>query len=191
MDLQVATTEKVCPRDEIAAYVDGEISPREELELELHFAACKTCADELNSQKTLLCALDSFRPAKDDIDLPEDFTKVVVAKAESKVSGLRRPQERRKALFISAGLLFLIVLGFGGETGAVVGSFGAIAEKFAIAGSFLVHFIYDVTVGVTIILRSLSNQLIFNSAVSFFVIDFVFVISLLTLSRLVGRHNRA
>jgi len=189
MDLQIATTEKVCPREEIAAYVDGEISPREELELELHFAACKACADELNSQKTLLCALDSIGHGKEEIELPEDFTKVVVTAAESKVSGLRRPQERRKALFVCAGLFFLIVLALGGETRAVFGSFGTIAEQFAIAGSFLVHFVYDITVGVTIILRSLSNQLVFNSAVSFFVITVIFLISLLTLSRLVLRHN--
>jgi hypothetical protein len=191
MDLRIATTEKVCPREEIAAYVDGEIPPREELELELHFAACRTCADELNSQKTLLCALDSFRPAKDDIELPEDFTKVVVTAAESKVSGLRRPQERRKALYVCAGLFLLIVFALGGETRTVFGSFGTVAEQLAIVGSFLVHFVYDITVGVTIILRSLSNQLVFNSAVSFFVITVIFLISLLTLSRLVIRQNRA
>lgn len=188
MKPQIDTTEKVCPREEIAAYVDGEISPREELELELHFAACKTCADELNSQKTLLCALDSFRPAKDDIELPEDFTKVVVTAAESKVSGLRRPQERRKALYVCVGLFLLFVIG--GETQALFGSVGTVAEQFARAGSFLVHFVYDITLGVTIILRSLSNQLVFNSAVSFFVITVIFLISLLTLSRLVMRHNR-
>lgn len=186
---QIGTTEKICPREEIAGYIDGEISPHEELELELHFAVCKTCADELNSQKKLLCVLDSFRPAKDDIELPKDFTKVVVTAAESKVSGLRRPQERRKALFVCVGLFLLFVIG--GESQALFGSLGTIAEQFARAGSFLIRFVYDITVGVTIILRSLSNQLVFNSAVSFFVITVIFLISLLTISRLVMRQNRA
>jgi hypothetical protein len=189
MKPQIATTEKVCPREEIAAYVDGEISPREELELELHFAACKACSDELNSQKKLLCALDSIGRGKEEIELPDDFTKVVVTAAESKVSGLRRPQERRMALYVCVGLFFLFVIG--GETQALFGSLGTITEQFAIAGRFLVHFVYDITVGMTIILRSLSNQLVFNSAVSFFVITVVFLISLLTLSRLVMRQNRA
>lgn len=189
MKQQIAKSYEFCPREDIAAYVDGEISPRQELEMELHFASCKTCADELNSQKKLLCALDSFGPAKDEIDLPEDFTRVVVANAESKVSGLRRPQERRKALFVCAGLFFLLVIG--GETEVLFGSTRAIAEQLAAGGTFLVHLIYDIAVGVTIILRSLSHQLVFNSAVSLFVIAVIFVISLLTLSRLFTRYKRA
>jgi anti-sigma factor RsiW len=189
MDLRIATTEKVCPREEIAAYVDGEIPPREELELELHFAACRTCSDELNSQKKLLCALDSIGRGREEIELPEDFTKVVVTAAESKVSGLRRPQERRKALFVCAILFLLFVIA--GETQVLFGSVGAITEQIAAAGSVFVHFVYDITLGITIILRSLSNHLVFSSSVSFFVITVVLLISLLTLSRLFIRHDRA
>jgi hypothetical protein len=189
MKQQTAQLNELCPLTEIAAYIDGELAPREELELELHFAACKTCADELNSQKKLLCALDSFRPAKDDIELPEDFTKVVVTTAESKVSGLRRPQERRTALYVCIGLFLLFVVG--GEAQALFGSLKIVGEQIVVGATFVFHFIYDVTVGVTILLRSLSNQLVFNSAVSLFVITVVFLISLLMLSRLVTRHNRA
>ncbi len=189
MKEQTAKSVRACPRDEIAAYIDGEISPREELGLEMHFAVCGTCSEELNSQKQLLCALDSFRPAKDEIDLPADFTKVVVAKAESNVSGLRRPRERRMAFFVCTGLFLLFVIG--GETQALFGTVGTIAEKIAVAGSFLLHFVYDVTVGVTIILRSLSNQIVFGSVVSFLLIAVVFFVSFLTLSRLITRYKRA
>lgn len=189
MKRQTAQSNELCPREQIGAYLDGELAPREELELELHFAACKMCAEELNSQKTLLCALDSFRPAKDDIELPEDFTKVVVTTAESKVSGLRRPQERRTALYVCIGLFLLFVIG--GEAQALFGSVGTIGEQIVVAGRFVVHFVYDVALGVTILLRSISNQLFFSSAVSLFVITIVFLISLLMLSRLVTRHKRA
>ncbi len=70
--------EKVCPKSEIAAYIDGELSPRQELDLELHLAACRSCAEELNEQKKLLCALDFALEDESEIELPENFTKVIV-----------------------------------------------------------------------------------------------------------------
>jgi hypothetical protein len=186
-----ATTQTSCPREEIAAYVDGEISPREELELEMHFAVCKTCADELNSQKKLLCALDSFCLNEKEIELPENFTKVIVTTAESKVSGLRRPQERRTALFICTALFLLVLLGLGAETETVLASFWKFADQFAAVVGFVAHLVYDIAFGITVILRSLSSQLFFSSAGSFGFIAVFFIISLITLSRLVLRYNRA
>ena len=190
MNLQDLTTEKSCPREEIAAYVDGEIAPREELELELHFSGCKICADELNSQKKLLCALDSICCEK-EIELPENFTKVIVTTAESNVSGLRRPQERRAALFICAALFLLVLIGLGGERESAFGTFTTFAEQFATVAGFAAHLVYDISVGLAIIMRALSNQLVFNSAITFFLIAVFFIVSVLTLSRLVTRFNRA
>jgi len=190
MNLQVNTTEKVCPREEIAAYVDGEISPREELELEMHFAVCKTCSEELNTQKKLLCALDSALLSEREIEIPENFVRVVVTKAESSVSGLRRPQERWTALFICSALFLLVLIGLGEETGTIFAAFGKFAEQFMAVGSFIAHLIYDFAVGITVILRSLSNQFVFNSAVSVGLIIILFLLSLLTVSRLVVRFNR-
>ena len=55
---QANETNRFCPRPEITAYLDGDLSPREEFDLDLHFAGCAACTDELNQQKKLLCALD-------------------------------------------------------------------------------------------------------------------------------------
>jgi predicted anti-sigma-YlaC factor YlaD len=187
----VAKIQETCPREEIAAYIDGEIGPREELELEMHFAACKVCTDELNSQKKLLCALDSFCQNEKEIELPENFTRIIVTTAESKVSGLRRPQERRIAFFICSALFLLMLLGLGGETETVLGSFAKFAEQFAVVVGFVGHLVYDVAFGLTVILRSLSNQVFFSSAVSFGFIAILFLISIFALSRLVLRFNRA
>ncbi len=186
-----AKNQSSCPREEIAAYVDGEISPREELELEMHFANCKICAEELNSQKTLLCALDSFCLNEREIELPENFTKVIVATAESNVSGLRRPQERRKALFICSTLFLLVLFALGSEPNAYLATFWKFAEQFVAVGSFIVHLIFDLVVGITIVLRFLGHHFVFSSAATFGLIAVLFVISLLTLSRLVLRYNRA
>lgn len=188
---ETATIQTTCPREEIASYIDCEISPREELELEMHFAGCKICTDELNSQKKLLCALDSFCLNEKEIELPENFTKVIVTTAESRVSGLRRPQERRNALFICSALFLLVLLGVGGEIDSVLGTFGKFAEQFAAVVGFVAHLIYDIAFGIIVILRSLSSQLFFNSAASFGFIAVFFLISVFALSRLVLRHNRA
>ncbi len=45
MSSPIATTEE-CPRAQLAAYIDGELFPREELELEMHIPVCKSCAAE-------------------------------------------------------------------------------------------------------------------------------------------------
>ena len=187
---ETAKIEASCPREEIAAYIDGEISPREELELEMHFAACKPCTEELNSQKKLLCALDSFCLNEKEIELPENFTKVIVTTAESRVSGLRRPQERRTALFICSALFLLVLLGLGGETDSVLGTFAKFADQFAAVAGFVAHLVYDIAFGITVILRSLSSQFVFNSAASFGFVAVFFLISVLTLSRLVIRYNQ-
>mgnify|MGYP001607530754 FL=1 len=99
---------KICPLEEISLYLDGELSSKDEMLLELHLVNCSVCREELNSQKKMLSAL-SFAFAKPhEIELPKDFTKVVVTKAESGVKGLRCRKERLQALFLCS-VLFLIL----------------------------------------------------------------------------------
>ncbi|CAN5418576.1 hypothetical protein BH20ACI1_BH20ACI1_32510 [soil metagenome] len=183
--------EKVCPQNEIAAYIDGELLPREELDLEMHLAACRPCTAELNEQKKLLCALDFALEDESEIELPENFTKVIVTTAESNVSGLRRPQERFKAFFICAALTLLVLLGLGSETGTVVGTFWKIGDQILAVGGFAFHLIYDVAIGTAIILRSLSHHIAFNSTVSVVFLIGILFIGLITFSRLIVRFNRA
>ncbi len=192
MNLHTATIENVCSqRSDLAAYIDGELSSREELELELHLAVCKDCGEELNEQKKLLCALDFVLENEKEIKLPANFTRVVVAHAESKVSGLRRPQERSKSLFVCSALFLLVLLALGGETRAVFNTFAKFAEQFLAVGVFVWHLIYDVAVGTAIILRSLSNQIVFNSNFSFAVLIGVFFIFLGFASCFMARTNRS
>lgn len=193
MNLPIATAEKVCSQQsEIAAYIDGELGLREEMALEVHFAKCAACANELNEQKKLLCALDfALENKQAEIALPANFTKVVVANAESSVSGLRQPKERFSALFVCAALFLAVLLGLGNEIEAVLNTFIQFSEQiFAVAG-FVAHFVYDIGIGLFVISRSLSNQFVFNSTASSFLLAAVFAVALLTFSRLVRRFNRA
>lgn len=139
--------------DDIAAYVDGELPSVGELELEAHFASCKSCAAELNVQKQLLHELEFNLKQNADIELPPDFAKVVVANAESTVAGLRRPRERFNALFISGGLGLFVLMSFG-----VSASTSLFFDKIAAVASFFGHFIYDVLLGVVVILRGVAVQ---------------------------------
>ena len=191
MNLHDHAIEKNCShRSDIAAYIDGELSPGEELELEMHVAVCKLCAAELNEQKTLLQALDFAFEDKNSIELPANFTRLVVANAESKVSGLRRPQERFKALFVCAALFLLVLLGFGGETKTVVETFGKFADQFLAVGGFVWNLIYDIAFGAAIILRSLSHQIIYNMTISAAFLVVALLISALAVSRLIVRPTR-
>ena len=123
MQNQTEKIEESCPRTEIAAYIDGELSPSAEMDLEKHFAVCKNCDAEFNEQKKLLRALDFAFDEKTDFELPENFTRSVVVKAESNVSGLRRREERFRALYLCAILFLLVIVGLGNETEAVFSTF--------------------------------------------------------------------
>jgi anti-sigma factor RsiW len=191
MNSHAVTIENVCSqRSELAAYIDGELSPREELELEIHLAICKSCSEELNEQKKLLRALDFALENENEIELPANFTRIVVANAESHVSGLRRPQERSKSLFVCAALLLLVLLGLGGETRTIFVAFTKFAEQLLAVGGFVWHLIYDVAVGTAIILRSLSHQIVFDRNFSVAVLIGFFFISFVFASRFMARANR-
>lgn len=189
MDFQDFKNTNGCPRTDIAAYIDGELAPREELELEIHFAACKDCAEELNQQKKLLHALD-FVLEENEIELPENFTKVVVANAESRVSGLRRPNERYNALFICSALSLLVFAGFGSEARNILSTSGVVVEQVLAVFGFIAHLAYDVAVGATVILRSLCFRFVFNSAGSLVLTTILFGFSALIFSRLLFRYKR-
>lgn len=161
MDRTDQNIETLCPTDDISAYLDGELSPQAELHLELHLAGCPECTHRLNEQKSLLLALESTldEPA---LELPLDFSKSVVAHAESRVSGIRRPRELWLALAIGTGLFVVSVLALGGNAGP---AFGVIGAGMAL-GQVLLHFLLDISLGTAVIIRTLFSNFIGGSPVS-------------------------
>lgn len=191
MNLPVATIENECPRAQLAAYIDGELLPREELELEMHLAICKNCTAELNEQKKLLCVLDFALESEKEIELPVNFTKIIVANAESNVTGLRSSKERFRALFVCLGLFLLVILGLGGQIEQVLNTYIKFTDKIFAVFGFVFHLIYDVSIGTAVILRSLGSGLVNNSGIAFAVFAAFLLFSLFALSRLFVRYNRA
>lgn len=189
MERVVTTNEFCCPSPDISAYVDGELTPDQELQLDLHMAGCRVCSDELNSQKNLLNALEGSFDER-EIDLPADFTKTVVVHAESHVTGLRHPSERRRAAIVFVTLVIFAVAALGSNLGAVLSSISSLAEKAAAVVSSFGHFCYSIALGSVIILRSIASGFIFESGITASIFLLVFVMSLLLSSRLLVRFHR-
>jgi len=180
-----------CPRFEIAEYLDGELSSREELDLELHFAGCRICANEINAQKKVSSTLEILlEEEKDEIPLPENFIKVITTKAETNLDGLRCSKERSRGLFICAMLFLIIAFGFGLEGRTVNFALETFTDQFMAVGGFIFHLFYTLSLGVSAVFGSLCKKFIFSSTLTLLTIVTVFVFASMILSRLVIRFNR-
>ncbi len=178
-----------CPTLDIAAYVDGELAPTQELEMDVHFAACEPCRLELNEQKRFLRQLESSLHDERQIELPANFTKLVVTNAESSVSGLRRPGERYNALFICVSLGLFVLFASGAESQKVISGITQIADQFAAVASFFGHLIYSLFLGVVIILRTVGTHDSLGSLLVLALLS-ISVVVLTGLSRRVLRTGR-
>lgn len=188
MSFEPATSE--CPRMEIAAYIDGELAGREELDLELHMAGCTLCAGELNLQKQFLSALNSTLENEKELELPENFTRVIVTSAESRVSGLRRSGERFNAVFICAALFLFVLFALGSDAGNVFGGIARMFEQVLAVAGLIGHLLFNITMGTAVILKSLTSQFVSGSSIAFVMLAGLFALCLLVFSRLMFRYNR-
>lgn len=171
---------------DIAAYLDAEMSPSEEIDFELHLARCKDCVDELNGQKELLQILDSTLQI-DDIKLPENFTKVVVTNAESSVKGLRRRSEWLNAVFVCCALAFFGLFALGADASKSFGYPLRIFDRIAAVATFFGHLTYDVAIGVVVILRTITSETVSSTAVFFAVVISLFI-AVAVIARQIDRH---
>lgn len=143
-----------CPTGDIAAYIDGELDERLETRLETHLISCRTCSVELNQQKQFLRSLDFSLKNEREIVLPDNFAKLIVANAESTVSGLRRPRERFNAVFISAALFLFALFAMGTDAGSIfAGVSTALNQLMAVVG-FFASTAYSFIYGIAIVVRS-------------------------------------
>ncbi len=179
-----------CPSFDISAYIDGELSLEREMELDAHFAACNECFYELNQQKQFLFGLDSSLKRENELELPCDFARSIIANAESTVSGLRRPNERFNAAFICAALLLFVMFVLGSEAAGVLGTVASFFEKVFAVGGFFAHLVYSVFVGITVVIRAAAGQFS-PDLVAGSVSILIFTLILLFISRRVWRIRRA
>jgi anti-sigma factor RsiW len=93
-----------CQLEDVAAYLDGELSEAGVNRFEDHLRSCSDCATELRAQRQLLCTLEVAFNGNRSFQLPHNFARIVTARAESDLSGMRNKHERRRALKLCAGL---------------------------------------------------------------------------------------
>ncbi|MDM7923843.1 MAG: hypothetical protein QUS14_16230, partial [Pyrinomonadaceae bacterium] len=132
-------------------------SEADERSLNEHVSDCSECAAELTFQKQLMNALEAGLGSEEEIELPENFTKVIIAASENDVGRLRRRSEISNAvMIIGAALIGLAGLAF--LSGSVTfGSVALLFEKLAAVTVAAAHLIYSFAVGIAVILRSLTG----------------------------------
>jgi predicted anti-sigma-YlaC factor YlaD len=189
---QNSTTKEICLCTEVSAYLDGELSVRDEQSFEHHLSNCQVCKTELLSQKQMLCALNfAFDSTDRDFELPKNFTKTIVTKAESNVSGLRKPEERSRAFVLCLILFAFVVAALGESLGKFVSIWQSVTEQVVAVVSVAVDFSVDIFMGFAVILRALNQTFIFDSQLTTWTFLIFFLIIFTLFSRILIRHHRS
>lgn len=178
-----------CEREPIAAYLDGELSGGILADFETHLDACSACRSELRNQQQLLCTLDTA--FGDAFDLPEDFTRMVKARAESDVRGVREKHERRRAfqLTIILALLSFAFLGTAWQ-GSVLQPLRTTARVTLSVLNLAWQTISDAATGIVVIARLSGQALIVNPHRPGLFLLLIFLASVSLLPFLITRYHQ-
>ncbi len=185
-------TNNGCEREDIAAYLDGELTGEELTSFETHLKSCHVCAAELRTQRELLCTLDVAFNQSRGFELPRNFTRVVAAHAESNLSGMRKRSERRQALKICVVLALLSAALLGAAARGMVfeptRSFLRVAEALL---DVAWRTVYNGGAGLAVIVRVIGHAVVSapHGLGLLFLLAFLLCISLLPL--LIARYHRA
>ena len=128
-------SESKCQLEDVAAYLDGELNEAGVNRFEDHLSSCVDCATELRAQRQLLCTLDVAFNGTRSFQLPHNFTRIVTARAESDLSGMRNKHERRRALKLCAVLAIVSFALLGAATRTIV--FDPLSTLFRISRTVL------------------------------------------------------
>jgi anti-sigma factor RsiW len=180
-----------CPREEVAAYLDGELDGAALTAFEDHVEHCDACANELRSQRQLLCTLEAAFGKSGRIQLPENFTRVVAAHAENDMQGLRHKVEYRRALKLCAVLLLAAFTLLGAASNNLV--FQPIRAFLRVGSSaldMLLRSLADAVEGVAIIGRMIARTTITSPRGFGILIALVFLVAISLLPRLIANYHR-
>jgi hypothetical protein len=181
-----------CKSEEIAAYLDGELSEAERSVFEQHVADCAPCAGQLREQRRLLCALDFALGQERSLPMPADFARVVAAHAQSDMRGVRARSENRRALWLCVLLAAVSALLIGGAAlnESVLAPVRAMAKPAATILGFFWHMLYNAGAGLVVISR-VSGRLFFESRPLGLVGCLLLIAALALLPRLIISYHRA
>jgi anti-sigma factor RsiW len=189
--MSATAQEKICERNLIAAYVDGELDENLTQLFEDHLESCAPCRSELRAHRLFVCELDAALTDSGAIPVPAEFSRMVAARASTDMRGVRTRSEHRKAL----GISIILALGAFALLGATArDSVFLVAEKF-IATCFSVAglvstAVYETIAGLAVIFRVLSRKVIVESG-SLGPVLVLLAVAVLILSRLISQYHRS
>lgn len=182
--------ERICERNLFAAYVDGELDTDLTLLFEDHLDGCAECRAELRSHRLFVCELDAAMSESAEIPVPDDFSRMVAARAASDMRGVRTRSEHRKALTICAVLAFV---GFALLGAAARNTVFLVAERFVATVFGLVSFVattaYDAVAGFAVVFRVISKKVIIESGSVGPLVGLI-ALAILILLRLISNYHR-
>ena len=160
MQIQNENSGGECSR--LQEYLDDELSFDEDRTFETHLETCSECRFKVSLHSQLTGGFETF--PEERIELPEDFSKVVAANAESQVNGLRKRGERKVTFAILAGLavLLFVVLGVNFAAASRVAIF--ILEQFLSVVLVIGSFIADFFLGIFVIAKVAATQFDISAA---------------------------
>lgn len=192
--VDIASCTDACPRAaDVAAYLDGELDADVSLRFEQHLDGCRTCAALLTEQKRLLCLFDAAfdETFERKLDLPKNFTKLVTARAQTDMSGVRHGAEHRRALALGAmlGVASFALLGATvfGEAFAPVVKVARIMMRVVL---MVWHALAALGTGAAVILRTIGNLLIAEPVALRWMTWLLFAVAVGLLLRLIGSYHR-
>ena len=181
--------QKICQKNLIAAYVDGELGEVANATFEQHVDECAECRAELRAHRLLVCELDAAFAAKVEIPVPTDFSKMIATRASSDMRGVRSASEYRKAFAIC---VVLAITGF-----ALLGTLAREAV-LALTGSFvntvigiaglISSVVYDAVAGLVVITRVLGHKIVVGNG-SLAILLVVLGVAVFVLSRLISDYH--
>jgi anti-sigma factor RsiW len=188
--MSATAQKKICERNLIAAYVDGELDENLTMLFEDHLESCASCRAELRAHRLFVCELDAALTDSGAIPVPAEFSRMVAARASTDMRGVRTCSEHRKAL----GISIILALGAFALLGAtardsvfrVAGKF--VATCFSVA-SFVSTAVYEAIAGLAVIFRVLSRKIIVESG-SLGPVLVLLAVAILVLSRLISHYHR-
>jgi predicted anti-sigma-YlaC factor YlaD len=185
------TQQHDCRIEQIAAYVDGELDQSAQSLFEDHLNECSACSSELREQRRLLCALDSVLSRGSELPLPRNFARLVAARAESDMSGVRELREHGRALRLclllvagSFALLGVATRGFVLEAGRRIG------RPISTAADLVGTTIYDALTGLSLLSRVLTRNLVPGSNLMSVLEFLLLALAVFLLSRLIANYHR-
>ena len=177
-----------CQLEDVAAYLDGELTAVALDRFEQHVKECVPCAQELRAQRQLLCTLDVAFNDSRTFDLPQNFARVVTASAENDLSMIRHRSERRRALKLCVALGLVSFGLLGAATRTIV--FDPLRSAFRttrVLFDLLFQALSDAGSAAGVLVRMVARA----QPASRLLLTLGFVVSLFFLSLLIVRYRRA